>query len=74
MISRQVRVITQNDQIKEFPSENALCLLGGHQTDLTGMVDRSSLTAPTASFLKTYKSHSTHSLMGCWFLTICITF
>jgi hypothetical protein len=46
----------------------------GHPTGLTDMVDRSGLTAPMASFLETYKSDFIPSLMGCWFLTICITF
>jgi hypothetical protein len=45
-----------------------------HPTGLTGIVDRFALTAPTASFPNSYKRHSTPSLIGCWFLTICITF
>jgi hypothetical protein len=45
--------------------------------DLTGMVfrsDRSAPTARTASFPVSYKRHNTSSLVGGWFLTICITF
>jgi hypothetical protein len=45
-----------------------------HPTSLTGMVDRSALTAPMASFPYSYKRHTTPSHMSCWFLTIYITF
>jgi hypothetical protein len=58
-----VRVLTKICQFREFPSESALSLF-----------DRSALTSPTASFLNSYKRHSTPSLVGCWFLTIWITF
>jgi hypothetical protein len=55
--------------ISEWPKP-----IWSHPTSLIGMVDRSALTTPTASFPNSYKGHSTPSLVGCWFLTVWITF
>jgi hypothetical protein len=62
-------LLIQRVSIKKCPES-----VWGHPTSLTGMVDRSALTAPTTSFPDFYKMHSTPSLVGCWFLIICITF
>jgi hypothetical protein len=62
-------VSSERDFLSEWPE-----LVWSLHTSLTNMVDRSALTAPMTSFPVSYKRHSTPSLVGCLFLTVCITF
>jgi hypothetical protein len=72
-----VRVLTQNLLIHSVSFRKWPEPVCGHPTSLIDMVDRSNrsaIIAPTASFTDYYKTHSTPSIVICWFLTVWITF